>query len=109
MRQQRRLGVKSVMPPADVRAMRKAGLNPEEIGKEEGQVSSATYYALLRDRDAIKAHLGWHHEAVKAPDVGTLIEQLRAQVATQSTRITMLEANFTVHEAREIYQATEGG
>ena len=105
MRKLRRLGVKAVMSSADVRAMRRAGLDPENIGDEAGKVSSAVYYALLRDRDAIKAHLGWHHEAVKYLDIGTLVENLQRQVNVQGQRITLLEANLALNEAQIIKEA----
>lgn len=107
-RQLRRLGVKSIMSSADVRAMRRAGLDPEQIESEAGKVASSVFYALLRDRDAIKAHLGWHHEATLTPDTGTLLEKLQTQIAEQAGRITMLEASFTLHEAQESYMVDKG-
>lgn len=63
MSTQRRNGVSSIMSSADVRAMRKAGLTPEYIEDEPGRIKASLYYALLRDRDAVKAHLGWYQEA----------------------------------------------
>ncbi len=112
----RRLNVKSIMSSASVRAMRAAGLRPEDIEPEAGKVSSSIYYALLRDRDAIKAHLSWHHEAVRIPDVGTVIEGLQGQVAKmqaqidgQATRIIQLEAGQVLHEAQETYQSEGRG
>lgn len=94
------LGVKDIISKADVRAMRKVGLNPENIENESGKVSSRSFYALQRDRDAIKAHLSWHHDQLGKSDIGTIVEQLQA-------RITLLEADFTLHEAREAYQTVE--
>ena len=62
-RRTRRLGIQSIMSSADVRAMRIAGIDPEYIENEAGKVSSRVYYALLRDRDAVKAHLSWLQES----------------------------------------------
>ena len=96
-----------IVRSADIRAMKRAGIDLEYVEGETGKVSSNVYYALMRDRNAIKAHLDWHHESVTNPDIGTLVEQLRAQIAVQAARITMLEANFTLHEAREAYLVEE--
>ena len=104
MRKLRRFNVKSVMSSADVRAARRAGINPEDIGSEFGKVSANVYYALLRDRDAIKAHLSWHHEAMKYLDVSTVIERLQAEVGQLQSRVTQLEAGLVLHEAQESYQ-----
>ena len=60
------LKVKSIMTSADIRAMRAAGLTPEDIENETGKVSSYLYYALLRDRDAFKAHLSWLQHDLKS-------------------------------------------
>lgn len=65
MRTIRRLGITSIMSPADVRAMRVAGITPEYMEDEAGRVSARVYYALLRDRDAIKAHLSWLQNDLK--------------------------------------------
>ena len=62
-RAQRRIGVKAIMSSADVRAMHLAGIDPEYIEEETGKVSSRLFYALMRDRDAARAHLGWIHDA----------------------------------------------
>jgi len=53
------LNVGTIMTTADVRAMRAAGITSEYIENETGKVASRLYYALLRDRDAIRAHLSW--------------------------------------------------
>jgi len=66
MQKIRRLGVKHIMTSADIRAMRAAGIDPEYIDDEVGKVSSRVYYALLRDRDAIKAHLTWLQDNLKS-------------------------------------------
>ena len=59
------LKVGTIMSSADVRAMRAAGLDPEYVEGERGKVSSRIYYALLRDRDAARAHLGWLQSDLK--------------------------------------------
>ena len=100
-RQKRRHTGLKVMSSADVRAIRRAGLKPEDIGDEAGNVSSAAYYTLLRDRDAIRAHLDWHHKEIGKPDIGTIVEQLQEQTAQLRARVTLLEANQVVFEAQE--------
>lgn len=97
-RKTRRLGVKAILSASDVRAMRAAGLNPEDIENETGKVSSRIYYALMRDRDAIKTHLTWHHEAMKYPDVGTIIERQQVEIGQLQARVTLLEAERVLHE-----------
>ena len=62
---QRFLRVKSILTSADIRAMKAAGLSPEDIENETGKVASYLYYALLRDRDAVKAHLSWLQSDLK--------------------------------------------
>ena len=91
--------VTSVMSSANVRAIRKTGLRPEDVEPEASKVSSSVYYALLRDRDAIKAHLSWHHEAVKYPDVGTAIERQQAEIAQLQSRVTLLEAEQVIQHS----------
>jgi len=53
------------MSSADVRAMMESGLTLEDIENETGKVASYLYYALLRDRNAIKAHLSWLQNDLK--------------------------------------------
>jgi len=53
------LKVGAIMSSANVRAMRAAGITPGYVEDESGSVASRVFYALLRDRDAIKAHLSW--------------------------------------------------
>ena len=60
----RDLHVTEVLSAADVRAIRLANLDPEDIEAEENKVSSNIFYALMRDRDAARAHLDWHHDAI---------------------------------------------
>ena len=103
-RRLRRLGVTSIMSSADVRAMRMAGLNPEDVGDERGKVSSSVYYALMRDRDAIKAHLSWHHESVKYSDIGTVVERQGDEIGQLQARVIQLEAGMVVHEVQDAYQ-----
>mgnify|MGYP001577204995 CR=1 FL=1 len=93
---QKRAAGAHLLSKADVRAMRRAGLRVEELEDEEGpQVSFQTFSALLRDRDAIKAHMEWHHESMKNPDVGTIIERMRAvESQVDKQRITQLEADL---------------
>ena len=100
--------VRKVASSADVRAMRAAGLNPENIENEVGKVSSSVYYALMRDRDAIKSHLSWHHESMTSPDIGTVVERLREEIGQLQSRVTQLEASQVLQEAiREPYQPEE--
>ena len=60
------LNVRSIMSPSDIRAMRRAGIDPEYIENETGKVSSYLYYALLRDRDAVKGHLSWLQDDLRS-------------------------------------------
>ena len=89
---------------ADIRAMKRAGIDPEYMENEAGKISAFVYYTLLRDRDAIKAHLSWHHEAAKYPDIGTVLERQQAQIEVLQARVTQLEADMVVHESQAIYQ-----
>ena len=76
---QKRAAGAHLLSKVDVRAMRQAGLRVEDLEGEEGsQVAFQTFSALQRDRDAIKAHMAWHHESMKKPDIGTIIERMRA-------------------------------
>ena len=85
-----------MLSKADVRAIRASGLRVEDMEGEEGpQVSFQAFSALQRDRDALKAHLSWHHESMKNPDVGTIIERVRAEERSVSDqRIIQLEADL---------------
>lgn len=81
--------------------MRQAGIGPEDLGEEvESRVSYRLFAALLRDRDAIKAHMGWHHESMKNPDVATILERAaRERAAVDEGRIMLLEADLARLEA----------
>lgn len=111
MRRARAQGT-SLLAKRNVRAMRRAGIDPEAVDWDEGGpgVSQPVYYALMRDRDAIKAHLGWHHESVTVPDIGTRLERVEATNAalgadnvTLRERILRLEADQVVREASGEY------
>ena len=93
---QKRAAGAHLLSRADVRAMRQAGLRVEDMEGETGpQVSMQTFSALQRDRDALKAHLSWHHESMKNPDVGTIIERVRQEERKVSDgRILQLEADL---------------
>lgn len=99
---QKRAAGAQLMSSADVRAMRKAGLRVEDLQGEEGEkVSFQTFSALLRDRDAIKAHMGWHHESMKNPDVATVVERVigdrwQTRVVALEERNTQLEADLAL-------------
>ena len=93
---QKRAAGAHLLTSADVRAMRQAGLRLEDMEGEKGpQVSMQAFSALQRDRDAVKAHLSWHHESMKNPDVGTIIERVRQEErAVSDQRIVLLEADL---------------
>jgi len=88
---------------ATVRAMRAAGIDPEKvewgIAESEDHISPSVYYHLVRDRDAIKAHLGWHHDSKTHPDIGTVVERLQVELSKAQARITLLEAGQVIREA----------
>ena len=93
-RKQRRNGVSSIMSSADVRAMHKAGLTPEYIEDEPGKIKASLYYALLRDRDAIKEHLGWLQDAMgKAGHIKTSEVILSEEKVNNDRRLARLKDN----------------
>ena len=100
------LGVKGIMSKADARAMRRAGIRPDDVETGVGKVSSRIYYALMRDRDAIKTHMSWHHEQVGKPDIGTQIEKLTAQIEKLTTLVSAFADGKTV-ESKEIIAEAE--
>ena len=96
-----------IMSRDDVWAMKKAGLRVEDLGNEVGPgVSRRTFAAMVRDRDAIKAHLSWHHESMNHPDVGTIVERALAAMgqtpeamAELWERLLRVETNQVLREA----------
>ena len=102
--EKKRLAGAHLLSKWDVRAMRKAGLRVGDLQGEEGaRVSFQTFSALLRDRDALKAHMAWHHESMKYPDVATIVERVLAHTSIDpkvlQERILALEAEVALHEA----------
>ena len=77
-----------IMSKEEVRRMRRAGLDPEQV-----QTSGSAFNALLLDRDAWKFHVTAHHEARPGDaDVLTRIERLEEHNSRLAVRITLLEA-----------------
>ena len=89
--------------------MRRAGLQPEDLIEEEVQaVSGKVFAALLRDRDAVKAHLSWHHDSMKNPDIGTIVERVLAvRGKGELERIKKLELDLALHEAMTVGPVSE--
>ena len=90
-----------VLAPATVRLLRAAGLDPEALPGPV--VPQAVYSALRLDRDAIAAHLSWHHDSELAPDAATLLERARQDIATLQARVLAIEADQVVREAPATY------
>ena len=91
--------------------MRRAGLRAEDLGTETGErVPPRVFAALQRDRDAIKAHLSWHHDSMKNPDIATIVERVLAlRGGDEKARIAQLEADFALHEAVHWTEAPDPG
>lgn len=83
----------NVLSSFKVKEIRKSGFDIEKLF-DNGMVPAVEYYRLMRDRDAIKAHLDWHHESVKFPDIVTVVERLQS-------RVTLLEAEMALRNAQE--------
>jgi hypothetical protein len=112
-RKLRRNKVSKVMSSADVRAMRRVGIDPEKLGDEGGKISSRVFYSVVRELEAVRAHLSWHHESVKNPDIVTILERMQVEMATQSKlmleqaqQIRMLQ--FQVKELTAVVRELRG-
>jgi hypothetical protein len=109
-RKLRRNKVSKVMSSADVRAMRRVGIDPEKLGDEGGKISSRVFYSVVRELEAARARVSWYQESKLCPNafaqVDVLREELKVTRDELMTQIRMLQ--FQVKELTAVVRELRG-